>query len=375
MAIEINGKTDVKGAASGLYGSSKAIAIVGIKGAESPNLKPNIVTRISGTKQADDYFGGNKVVTEMVKNLILNQAKNNYGVLVDTTAVDLIEPGSEHDTARSEALATAYDKAFDQLMGNASIKLIILDTLDEKVLAKLKAHLDLAEKEQIRRYGVTAVPKTIIESSAIAEYIRKLDDKRIFVAGPHALAEDGSDADERLLATALASILSTKTDDPALPTCSCPVVGFGGVKETVMKSELTALTKAGCTVFIMEDGDMVPYRTVTSRTSVDDEESNVTIYSDATTVLIDDYVYDKVSSFIKSNYKRTKNVDRILDAIRGDINVILSETEQLEIIENFNPDLTSVIKDPNDIYGAIMDYTFDVVTPLYTITLTQHMKL
>lgn len=375
MAIEINGKTDVKGAASALFGSSKAIAIVGVKGTGSPKIKPNTLTRISGTKQADSYFGSNKIVTDMVKTLIVNQAKNNYGVLVDTTEVESVEVGPEHDTERAEALAKAYDKAFDQLMGEESIKIIILDTLDEKVLQKLKSHLDLAEQEQIRRYGVTAVPNTITDNDSISQYVKKLDHKRIFIAGPHALAEDGKNADERLFAAGLASLLSTKTDDPALPICSCPITGFGGVKEVVVKSELKALTDAGVTMFVMEDGEMVPYRAVTTRTSVDDEEYNVTVYTDATTILIDDYVYDKVSKFIKANYKRSKNIDRILEAIRGDVNTILSETEQLEIIENFNPDLTSVIKDPNDIYGAIMDYTFDVVSPLYTITLTQHLKL
>ena len=78
---------------------------------------------------------------------------------------------------------------------------------------------------------------------------------------------------------------------------------------------------------------------------------------------------------LQATYKRTKNTARILDAIRTTVIGILEAKEGLEIIENFDKNTVSVIQDPNDIYGALVDYEFDVVTPLYTITITQHMKL
>jgi hypothetical protein len=54
---------------------------------------------------------------------------------------------------------------------------------------------------------------------------------------------------------------------------------------------------------------------------------------------------------------------------------VLEVLDGLEIIENFNPATLSVIKDPQNMYGALVDYEFDVVTPLYTITINQHLKL
>ena len=78
---------------------------------------------------------------------------------------------------------------------------------------------------------------------------------------------------------------------------------------------------------------------------------------------------------LRANYKRTKNVTRILDAIKTDVKTVLETLEGLEIIENFDPATLTVVKDPRDTYGALVDYEFDVVTPLYTITIKQHLVL
>ena len=53
----------------------------------------------------------------------------------------------------------------------------------------------------------------------------------------------------------------------------------------------------------------------------------------------------------------------------------MEKFEAAEIIENWDEATLTVTKDPQDMYGALVDYEFDVVTPLYTITITQHMKL
>lgn len=66
---------------------------------------------------------------------------------------------------------------------------------------------------------------------------------------------------------------------------------------------------------------------------------------------------------------------RVLNAIRDDVKLTLQTLNELEIIENFDESTVTVSKDPADRYGALIDYEFDVVTPLYTITINQHLKL
>jgi hypothetical protein len=361
MSINVKGTTDTTGASSVLAGTSKTIVVVGVKGASVPTLTPNKLVSILSTKDASSKFGDNTKVVNMVKTLITNGVKDIKGILVDA----VVAPAT---------IGTVYESALDVLLGNPNIKFILLDTQETTVLAKLKTHLNVAEAEQMRRYGVTAIPSTITDIATMPDWVEtNADHKRIFVAGPTALNDDGTDAEPLLLASALCAILATETNDPALPASGVATVGFGGVKQIMLTSEMEALTSAGITLFTMDGGEMVTYKVVTSAVTLNSD--GVVIYHDATTILIDDYIMDKVRAKLKANYPRTKNVARVLDSMRGDVVNELSDANALEIIENFDEKLVSVIKDSSDIYGALVDYTFDVVTPLYTITLTQHMKL
>lgn len=56
---------------------------------------------------------------------------------------------------------------------------------------------------------------------------------------------------------------------------------------------------------------------------------------------------------LRKNYKRTKNVTRVLNAIRDDVKLTLQTLNELEIIENFDESTVTVSKDPADRYGAI----------------------
>jgi hypothetical protein len=115
------------------------------------------------------------------------------------------------------------------------------------------------------------------------------------------------------------------------------------------------------------------YRLVTTRTTNGGEPEAV--WKEGTTVMIADDVLEAVESRIRTNYKRTKNVARILKAMRTDVVDTLQVKNDYEIIENFDSASVTVVKDPLDVYGALVDYAFDVVTPLYTVTIRQHMKL
>ena len=99
------------------------------------------------------------------------------------------------------------------------------------------------------------------------------------------------------------------------------------------------------------------------------------VWLEGTTRFIADYVLESNEELLRANYKRTKNVTRILNAIKGDIKINMEKMQSLEIIENWDESTLTVVKDPMDAYGALIDYEFDVVTPLYTITINQHMKI
>jgi hypothetical protein len=136
----------------------------------------------------------------------------------------------------------------------------------------------------------------------------------------------------------------------------------------MLESEKSLLAANGVTVLYNSNGVPAIHRLVTSYTK--DE-----VWHEGTTRFIADHVLETVEGTLRANYKRTKNVARILDSIKTTVKGVLENFEALEIIENFDPSTLTVVKDSSDMYGALIDYEFDVVTPLYTITINQHMKL
>ena len=174
-------------------------------------------------------------------------------------------------------------------------------------------------------------------------------------------------------AAGLASLIMTETSDPALPMNGVEFTGFSGTNMTLLKADKDTLEKGGITAIV---GNSTPavWRLVTTRTK-DSNTAEDIIWHEGSTLFIADNVLETMISTLQATYKRTKNTTRILDSIKTTVIDILEEKEGLEIIENFDKNTVSVVQDPEDIYGALVDYEFDVVTPLYTITITQHMKL
>jgi hypothetical protein len=246
---------------------------------------------------------------------------------------------------------------------------ILLDTNDATVVTKLKEHLIVAEGEDLFRYGVVAPTATTIAQADLVTLATTIDCNRIFIPGNAFVGADGNAVDASLTAAGLASMIMTETSDPALPMNGVQIKGFNGVKRVMLESEMKILANSGITPIYNDGGYPTIYRLVTS----DIDASK--IWQEGTTRFIADYVLESVENTLRAKYRRTKGVVRILDSIKTTVKSTLETINGLEIIENFDPTTLTVVKDPTDLYGALVDYEFDVVTPLYTITINQHMKL
>lgn len=267
-----------------------------------------------------------------------------------------------------EEKVTAYDLALTASLDDASIRIVLLDT--NKEIASLKSHLQLCEENDMFRYSVVAPDTDKSSQVDLINFARSVNDDRIFVPGPIIVGTDAKPVDPVLAAAGLAGAIMVETDDPALPLDSVKIKGLGGVDRKVLDSEKKILANNGVTPLYTDGSTPAIWRLVTSCT--DDK-----VWQEGTTRFIADYVLETVEETLRANYKRTKNVDRILGdtGIRGTVKSVLKRMEELEIIENFDETTLTVIKDPEDMYGALVDYEIDVVTPLYTITVVQHLKL
>lgn len=354
MANKITGSTDTSGALTANSNANKSVIIVApVSGDVTNTVEEKTVFTITGTADALATFGSTSIVPQMVRVLVANSATNIRGIIVP----------KDGDTALADTLsATLADK---------SVKVVLLTNNDSDTISAVKDHLAVAEANDMFRYSVFA-PSDCTTQSAMTDFAKSIDDSRIFVAG-QTLLQGGTGVDPTITATGLASLIMTETDDPALPMNGVTIAGFDGISRTLLETEMNALVNGGVTP-IYDDGSTAPtvWRLVTSSDIKGTEKET---WQEGTTRFIADHVLETVENTLRAKYKRTKGVARILGAIKTDVDIVLKKLESLEIIENYDDSTLTVIKDPKDRYGALVDYEFDVVTPLYTITIKQHMVL
>lgn len=354
MANKVTGRTDTSGALTTAPSILKSILVVGTKKENSTTeVKENTIFGITGTADAKAIFGDNAVVEKIVKVLIQNGANYINGIILGSS-----------ETAMADALEAS--------MSDKSIKVIITEDNDTTTVAALKDHLTLCENNDMFRYGVIApTEEASATQTTLVAFAETVDSDRIFI--PSTLPTlNGTVVDPQVAAAGLGALIMTETDDPALPMNGVSMAGYSGLSRTMLETEMKILANNGITPLYLEGTAPTVYRLVTSCVT---DESNHTIWQEGTTRFIADYVLENNENMLRANYKRTKNVARILDAIRGDIKINMEKFEAAEIIENWDESTLTVVKDPSDQYGALVDYEFDVITPLYTITITQRMKL
>lgn len=364
MANNITGSTDTSGALSVVPVAKKCVIIVGeIKpgSGQTVNTVKEQIFDVLGTADADAKFGTNSPISKLVKILISNGVTYMKGIAIEGYA------GSPY-----ASLAEAYAGAMSKTLTDNSVKCVMLDTMDATVIAKLKLHLAQAEAEDLFRYSAIGA----IASQTNAQFATLAgvqNDKRIFLSGPNPVDDSNTILGGIYSAAGIISAIMTETADPALPMNGVELLGYGGLERVLLKADKDALVTAGVTpMYVSPSGYPTIFRLVTTYTKDSQAVADPT-WQEGTTVFIADDVLETVINTLKVNFKRTKNVARILDAIKTSVIGVLELKNALEIIQNFDKSTVSVIKDPNDLYGALIDYEFQVVTPLYNITIKQHL--
>lgn len=361
MANRITGSTDTTGAISVRPKTEKSLLIVCESTAISDKATPEKIYTITGTSDAEARFG--EKVGKLVKILINNGVDNIKCIAIDAYG--------EGEDSKYASVSEAYEGAMSASLGETSIKCVILDTTSPTAINALKTHLNFAEGEDILRYGV--IGSVAVDVDAAGTEAEGVNEKRIFMPFPYMVDNSNVKLDGIYGAAGLAALIMTETSDPALPMNGVEFVGFGGTNMHLLNAQKNTLEQKGITAIVGTSTPAV-WRLVTTRTKDASGEADP-IWHEGTTLFIADDVLSTVIDTLKATYKRTKNVTRVLDAIKTTVIGILETKEALEIIENFDKSTVTVIQDPEDIYGALVDYEINVVTPLYTITINQHLKL
>ena len=350
MANKVTGTTDTSGGLTTIPASAKSVLVVApVSGTQSTQIEANTMFAITGTADATAAFGNTSIASDIVRVLISGGVSNIKGIIVGTDEGSIV-------------------KALEVSLQDKTIKCIITADNSADTISALKDHLVVAESNDLFRYASIAPNKDdTVDQMKLSEFAKTIDSDRIFVPGP-SLSYRGVDADPQVIAAGIVAIIMTETSDPSLPLNGVIIKGFSSLSRIMLDSEMKALASAGVTAIYGDGSTPAIWRLVTSK-------QNDEVWQEGTTRFTADYVLETVETMLRSKYKRTKNVSRILESIRSDIRIELEKLNSLEIIENFDPNTITVSNDPNDMHGALVDYEFDVITPLYTITINQHMKL
>lgn len=357
MANKVIGSTDASGAMSTAVKAPRSVLFIGSAKTDGKAEVGKIYT-VYGTSDMISYFGESSPFVEMVRIMISNGV--NFMKCINVGVVTEVDKG------------TKYGDALTASLSDKTVEGIVLDDFHTDILTKLKVHLDLAEDENMPRYCCVG-GEVGVTNTALGTLASSINHKRVFTVGPNVVDDNNEEKHGIYTAAGLMSLIMTETDDPALPMNGVTIKGYHGVARVSLASEKDALVVAGVVCLYDYNDKPAVWRLVTSKTM--DGETPDRIWQEGTTVFIADDVLDSVLSRIRLNYKRTKNVPRILDAIKTDVIDVLKIKNDLEIIHDFDKSTVTVIQDPDDLYGALVDYEFKVVTPLYTITVRQHMSL
>lgn len=365
MANKVTGKTDTSGALGvgiGAQVDTRAVVLIGKAISPTQTSEPGEIFSISGTTDSTARYGEDSPITKAVKVLIQNGVSNIEGM-----AYEIADDDAETPTSK-------ITECLEASLAEPSISMILMDDNSANTITALKTHLALAETEDMFRYAVVAMSGkedgTPLTQNDFITFAKTVADSRIFVPGAEAVDIENHDVEPIVWAAGLASRIMVDSSDPALPMNGVNILGFGGLKRIALETERKVLSESGVVpMYIDETGMLAIYRLVTSYVATDK------IWQEGTTRFIADYTLNAVETMLRSKYKRTKNVVRILSDIRDDVSTLLQEINDAEIIHDYDDSTLSVTKDPKDRYGALIDYEIKVVTPLYTITINQHLKL
>lgn len=284
MANKITGSTDTSGALTVIPNIPKSVLVVArVAGSTTKSVEPKKIFQIYGTADAIASFGADSIAPKIVKVLIANGADNIKGIIVP-------------EAPESSAKDTTYKDSLEVSMLDKTIKCIITDSDDAKVIAAVKDHLIVAESNDMFRYSVFGTTKTT--QAELAQFAKTVDSNRIFIVAPQMLIGT-ENAHQQICAAGLTAAIMVETSDPALPMNGVNIKGFSGVGILMLSAEMDALVKAGVTPIYDEDMTPAIWRLVTSA-------QNDQVWQEGSTRFIADYVLESVENMLRKNYKRTK---------------------------------------------------------------------
>ena len=327
---------------SGVRYSGRSSGSVGIA-VYSPAAQVSGVTAFYSMAEAAAQLGADSAAV-LLTGVILNNGASKVKAAI--TAVNT---------------AAGYKAAFELLVKEADVNIIVCDTTGEDIHAALKDVIETDNEEEKYRIGIVEGTGTAEE---LTERAAALNSSRMVLVAPAS-----ADAASGTAAAAFAGLVAG-TEDPALPYSGAELKDvISDIEYTT--AEIESLIAGGVTVVRRIGTNAEIVRAVTTKTK-NGEIPDIS-WRDLNTVLIVDDVIPHVRSVLKSMFTRAKNTQRTRGAVRTQVVIELEKKLDAGIIDSYGN--VTVKQDDNDPAVCCVSFEFTPACGMHQIILSANITV
>ena len=301
------------------------------------------VQLVHSAAEAVSLYGGNALLTRMLKLCLANCGDPVYAVAVD------------------EDTKVAYETALTALFAAAKPGVLIVGSAREDVQLLLR---ETAEANEC--LGVAGMKGA--SADALVARAKALCCARIVLTGPDVLAQDEAVADGFCAAAAVGGAIASLST-PVVPLHDVALFGLQSLSALYTDDELDKLLQAGVTPVQLSGGRMCALRILTTRATAEGPEGESFRSLNAT--LVTDELLRDLRAALAARFRAAQNSTLTRTAIRSAVLLVLQDYRARGWLSAFG-DLR-VYADAGDASLCRVEFTYSIPAGLHRIALSAQM--
>ena len=301
------------------------------------------VQLVHSAAEAVSLYGGNALLTRMLKLCLANCGDPVYAVAVD------------------EDTKVAYETALTALFAAAKPGILIVGSAREDVQLLLR---ETAEANEC--LGVAGMKGA--SADALVARAKALCCARIVLTGPDVLAQDEAVADGFCAAAAVGGAIASLST-PVVPLHDVALFGLQSLSALYTDDELDKLLQAGVTPVQLSGGRMCALRILTTRATAEGPEGESFRSLNAT--LVTDELLRDLRAALAARFRAAQNSTLTRTAIRSAVLLVLQDYRARGWLSAFG-DLR-VYADAGDASLCRVEFTYSIPAGLHRIALSAQM--
>lgn len=274
---------------------------------------------------------------------------------------------------KTAAAAADYEKALKALEQEEAVDIVLVDSNDPLIHAKVKTHNDLCATSRKERISVVGYAKAS-DVATVQTNALSLNQGRMFAVYPNLLDDTGAEVDGYITAAAIAGQVAAEVD-PSMPMTNVEIKGFYGLVKKLNDADMDTLITSGIIPLESRNGVIRIVRLVSTYTKNAQAIADPT-WREITTTRVSDYIMKDLRETLSRMFSRAKQGKGTRDAIKSEIVNKLLEYQALQYIEDVNPSTdVSINVNPTDPFRNDVTFSYNVTGPVNVIFLKGYLQI